>query len=362
MSKKETSHSSGVKIIFESDNDEVIEEAPKQIKDRINKKKYLYKGEIREWKNKRWYCIHGRDRVSECNICKLIPRKLDNKNRKEVAMKEFYEIIEQKFKGDVYGIYKNARTKVICICSNGHRCNVRPGNIQNGQKMCKICSGFNNDDSNKRKEVAMKEFYEIIEQKFKGDVYGIYKNARTKVICICSNGHRCNVIPSDIQQGRGMCWTCSKQKKISNGEQFIMDCLKHLNIEFEREVMIDRYFFDLSFHFEDVNYFLEFDGAQHFEYISHFHKGKKSIFYKRIKYDIYKNNIAINIGYKMIRIAYSQIRKQTIEDFSDYLIKLIRTNKQKNLIQDSPLYEELAKTLLDINDVESEDINSDDED
>lgn len=293
MSKKETSHSSGVKIIFESDNDEVIEEAPKQIKDRINKKKYLYKGEIREWKNKRWYCIHGRDRVSECNICKLIPRKLDNKNRKEVAMKEFYEIIEQKFKGDVYGIYKNARTKVICICSNGHRC---------------------------------------------------------------------NVIPSDIQQGRGMCWTCSKQKKISNGEQFIMDCLKHLNIEFEREVMIDRYFFDLSFHFEDVNYFLEFDGAQHFEYISHFHKGKKSIFYKRIKYDIYKNNIAINIGYKMIRIAYSQIRKQTIEDFSDYLIKLIRTNKQKNLIQDSPLYEELAKTLLDINDVESEDINSDDED
>jgi hypothetical protein len=57
----------------------------------------------------------------------------------ETAKDNFYKSIKKQG-GTVTGEYINSSTPVECICSKGHPCNPRPGDIQQGHGMCGCCS------------------------------------------------------------------------------------------------------------------------------------------------------------------------------------------------------------------------------
>ena len=74
------------------------------------------------------------------NLCIDCYCKLTNKKQPKVvkSIKNFYKRIDD-LGGEVIGEYKGSGTQVDCICSNDHPCNPNPNNINNG--LCKICAG-----------------------------------------------------------------------------------------------------------------------------------------------------------------------------------------------------------------------------
>jgi len=59
----------------------------------------------------------------------------------ETARARFTQRVEQ-LGGKVIGEYRNNSTPVDCICPQGHPCNPRPGNVNSGQGMCRLCQGI----------------------------------------------------------------------------------------------------------------------------------------------------------------------------------------------------------------------------
>ncbi len=118
----------------------------------------------------------------------------------ETAKNNFYKKIED-LGGTVIGEYKNKDTPVDCKCSEGHYCKSRPHLIRNGQGMCRVCSG-------KDPETAKNNFYKKIKD-LGGKVIGDYKGSKTHIECVCPNGHICAPSPDSIKSDQGMCMICS---------------------------------------------------------------------------------------------------------------------------------------------------------
>jgi hypothetical protein len=103
--------------------------------------------------------------------------------------------------GRVIGEYTGAKFFIDCVCPEGHNCRTTPYHIKSGGYMCKICSGHDpkTAEDNFRKRVT----------ELGGRVIGEYITSSTPIECICVSGHICYSLPSGLQQGRGMCSTCS---------------------------------------------------------------------------------------------------------------------------------------------------------
>lgn len=105
---------------------------------------------------------------------------------------------------------------------------------------------------------------------------------------------------------------------ISQGEQKIISILRAENISFVREksfeeaVRVVNCRFD--FYLPEKNILLEFDGNQHFEFISHFFKSR-SDFTKAQERDRLKNGAALAMGIPLYRIPYWEI--DNIKNFRD---------------------------------------------
>jgi hypothetical protein len=65
-----------------------------------------------------------------CVVCAA----LDPKTSEQNFLKRIHEL-----GGQVIGEYINSTTPVNTVCSKGHRCSPRPGNVQSGQGMCDQC-------------------------------------------------------------------------------------------------------------------------------------------------------------------------------------------------------------------------------
>ena len=73
-----------------------------------------------------------------------------------IAEQKFLKRIEE-LGGIIIGEYGGSKTKVECICRNGHKCYPTPNHILQGQGVCKICAGNNS-------ATAEKQFREKISQ------------------------------------------------------------------------------------------------------------------------------------------------------------------------------------------------------
>jgi hypothetical protein len=99
-------------------------------------------------------------------------------------------------------VYQGNHVPIPCVCKNGHLCNPRPIHILNGQGPCKKCAG---NDPEQCQEKFVKK---LAEKGGKLHETAVYVNNRTKIACVCKNGHLCYPTPSNVLGGQGICEKC----------------------------------------------------------------------------------------------------------------------------------------------------------
>lgn len=210
-------------------------------------------------------------------MCKICAGKCKTK-----AEKKFVYTIEN-LGGKVIGKYINRNTGVDCVCKNGHECKPHPAGIRQGQGMCKICVKSCPIE-------AKKIFFQIIENK-NIKIVSDYVNGGVKVNCLCPNNHRLCVYPRNVNAKGISCKICNNH--LSYGERLVVDALNILNIIYDMQVCHESIMalrFDFNFCYNNLCYYIEYDGEQHFIENKLFHKSENSFKESRQR-DLLKNHI-----------------------------------------------------------------------
>lgn len=134
----------------------------------------------------------------------------------------------------------------------------------------------------------------------------------------------------------------------SKGAEKCRRVLDKYNISYEREVTLDSLpnrRFDFWFELDGIQYLLEIDGKQHFEYTPFFHDDDPSIFKNMQKRDVKKTLAAIKAGYFMIRIDYTQIK--TMKDIEYHINNAIQHgyNGGRLYFSDPKMYQFIIENL-----------------
>jgi hypothetical protein len=322
-------------------------------------------------------------------------------NDPEVSKQNFYKNINA-LGGKVIGEYKGKATPVECICKEGHICNPRPNSLQQGQGICRTCSG--NDT-----EVAKQNFYKNVTT-LRGKVIGEYKRSDIPVECICKEGHVCNPRPSKLQQGGGMCRTCiGKDPKIIEKElqqtlksynwiqhseyknrvtKILLSCPKQHEILYTinqiryhpicrkcdplgskgalklqkaiEELIGEEYVgeceihhlpklrYDYTFVYNGVTILTEFHGQQHDKPVSHWHGDDHSGFYEQRQRDLLKRKIVDLFPeyYRYISFSY-HYSERPVADYKRMLECFLKSDENCSVDEHNGwLYDEPDEIML----------------
>ena len=137
---------------------------------------------------------------------------------------------------------------------------------------------------------------------------------------ICRNGHKW-IAPDSIPQKGGWCRFCSGSK----GEQKIMKYLDSKKIPYVYDSLVPGFGAfrpDFVFEYKKRNYVVEFDGIQHFKHTPYFHRTVAE-FERGQQRDKEKQNLALELGYIVIRIDYSE--EKNIDSHLKKAMKLKKT-------------------------------------
>lgn len=211
------------------------------------------------------------------------------------AALRFRQNIEEKG-GVVLGTYVNNATKVLVRCINGHEYFALPITVYQG-KDCKQCLGIDLDSCSER----LKEYI----RSRNGVLLSDYKHSAVKVKLKCKKGHIWETKPNSLISAKSWCPRCKESK----GEKETITALNELGINYETESRLactGKKKYDFYFYFEGNCYFLEFDGIQHFKKNDFFHKTDCEFEYRQ-NVDRLKTYVALNLGYKVIRIDYCSV-------------------------------------------------------
>ena len=215
----------------------------------------------------------------------------------EDAALRFQVNIEEKG-GTVLGTYVNNATKVLVRCINDHEYLALPITVYQG-KGCKKCTG-------KDFESCSQRLQEYVASR-NGTLLTEYEKSDLRVELKCKKGHVWMAKPNTLIARRSWCPRCNESK----GEEEVLIALDELGIDCTREFQLactgsKRY--DFCFNFDGASYILEFDGKQHFKRIGLFHKTDSEFEYRQ-NVDRLKTYVALNLGYKVIRIDWYKIGK-----------------------------------------------------
>ena len=114
--------------------------------------------------------------------------------------------------------------------------------------------------------------------------------------------------------------------KISKGEQRIINILKQNGIQFEREKTLTDFrngHYRFDFYLPKYNVMIEFDGEQHFKFVSRFYN-KLSDFQIAKERDRRKNSYCLARNIRLYRIPYWELDKiSTLSDIitNNHLVK-----------------------------------------
>lgn len=253
-----------------------------------------------------------------------------------IGLKNFKEGISKQG-GQILGEYVNSRTKVKCLCSKNHICYPTPNCIKSKQGMCLECVEHSS-------EVSYQNFKDIITSQG-GEIIGKYINCYSKIECICKGKHILHVSPVYVKYKGFRCIICDG-KYISYGEKLTSEALDVLKIKYKPQAshpLLRRLLFDFHFHLNNKNYYIEYDGEQHFKEYGFFHPTHE-YFEQCRERDLLKNYV-INLDSDsvLIRIDYgwSKNRKPSyrailIENLAKYIQRCINSNDK--IIADSNLY------------------------
>ena len=131
-------------------------------------------------------------------------------------------------------------------------------------------------------------------------------NRHAHWICGVCDYHWSSQINSRCKYGGGNnCPQCSSSK----GETKIQTIFERLNIEFKLQYILEelpRKKFDFFIKYNNKRILLEYDGMQHFYYVSFFHKNADK-FIERRNIDILKTKTALENNYYLIRIDFEEL-------------------------------------------------------
>ena len=231
-----------------------------------------------------WDCVPHSVTASNtwCAKCKNVS--------KEQACEKFMRTVHEKG-GIVLGVYVNSSTRVRVRCKNGHEWDSVPGGVNYGD-WCRACAGTCPMEAYKRlvKIVIRNE----------GLILGTYVNSYTKLLFQCKNGHQWETCPDNILNSKCWCPGC----KESSGERTVRLILTKYGIDFKPQRThpnLHRRFYDFHFTHNGKEFYLEYDGRQHFDKIYFFDKTEEDFQHKRAV-DVLKSQTVLSAGQYLIRI------------------------------------------------------------
>ena len=87
-------------------------------------------------------------------------------------------------------------------CANGHDCNPRPNDVQQGDGICRVCAGTD-------PATAEAAFIRRLEEAGAVPLYKTWRGTKTPHRVRCKNGHECSPQPTCVIQGQGPCFACA---------------------------------------------------------------------------------------------------------------------------------------------------------
>lgn len=224
-----------------------------------------------------------------CAACRGYRKKDAERRLLEKLNKKGYKLI---------GEYINSKTTVNILCSEGHIWSVKPSSVHD-DSVCSHCTGHH-------PEQAKQKFIDKL-NKIEYKLIGEYITNQTKTPVLCQEGHIWNARPTHILYSNRKCPHCRKTGTI--GERYVKEYLESNGIQFYQQCRIkelpDKQF-DFYFQYNGRSYLVEYDGGQHFKFISYFHDSNDD-FFERQEADRIKTQYAIQNGYYLIRMDHTQI-------------------------------------------------------
>ena len=223
-------------------------------------------------------------------------------------------------------IYNRAKIKVKIMCPIHDEFEQTPDHHLSGAGCPECAKNYNYTT----KEWVIKA---SIKHNYKYDYSKVnYINAKVKVCIICLKHEEFWQLPGKHLFGDG-CPCCSSSK----GEQLIYNWLKENQIPFKTQLEIEMHkiarnsnkiVIDFFVKYNNKQYFIEYDGKQHYEYIPFFHKGGIIDFEKQQNRDDVLNAFCKLYEDKIILIRFKY--NESSQDILNQLNKLILTNGNNN--------------------------------
>lgn len=207
------------------------------------------------------------------------------------------------------------------ICPNGNKYIARMDKFNQGSGCG--CGCKKDDINTKRREVAIKNFHELLE--YEGyTLIDEYVNAHTKIRIKCNNSHIYKTKPSVFKEG----CRCPYCNIVSHGEEKAAKILKDNNIKFEREKMFDNLvgvgggMLRFDFYLPQHNAIIEVQGEGHFEEYRTDFLRKTTIENDKIKRKFCKDK-----NVKLYEIEYLQDKygfKKALEKVEEKVLEIIK--------------------------------------
>lgn len=204
--------------------------------------------------------------------------------------------------------YVNNITKMSWKCAKNHIWVASFSNLKNKSKWCRECS-----IEGRRLGIEACQKYAISKN---GQCLSIiYKNNLTKLYWKCKDQHEWLACFADIKCHGSWCPICS----IFKNEKLVGKALDTLNIPAKAQVRINDIIssvrnyvvVDYFFNYNENKYIIEYNGEQHYKYISYFHK-TKSEFMEQQTRDIDLYNYCKLNGINLITIDGRKIKDNGI--------------------------------------------------
>lgn len=196
--------------------------------------------------------------------------------------------------GVVLGQYINSYTPVRIKCNNGHEWDSIPGNI-NANDWCWRCAGTCPIDAKER-------LTKIVTER-QGNMLDEYINGNTSVRFQCQYGHIWETNPTNILNSGTWCHSCNE----SHGERSVRLILQKHSIPFtpqKQHTSLPRNSYDFYFIYNNKEFYLEYDGEQHFRLVEFFCKTEEQYKDRRAA-DVLKTNTVINSNAYIIRLDHT---------------------------------------------------------
>ena len=189
--------------------------------------------------------------------------------------------------------YKNSHTKMKWKCSENHEWDANFHNIKNHRHWCPCCGGS--------KRLTIEECQEHAKNKGGECLSTEYKNCETKMKWKCSENHEWEAKFTNIKIGKNWCPRCSALRS----EKLACDILENeTNYKWNkiRPDWLEN--LELDGYCEELNLAFEYQGIQHYQLHSHFHRNGIEDFHKQQEHDERKLRITLERGIKIIFIPY----------------------------------------------------------